>query len=596
MKLSLTFLVTFLLIAPNFTKAQFEAINSNLRGLRNGDITFTDFDSDGDIDVLMIGDDIEANAFSLIYLNDNLSFTESAITSFPALMDGAFDWADYNNDGKMDLAVIGFTIPDGRLITEVHTHDGEFIKTDLELTGISRGGVDWGDYNNDGLPDLLIAGQDAESNSVTKLFENKGTYFSEVELPNVEGVSFGDVKWADYDGDGLLDFIISGVQGQAPETTPPVTKLYKNTGDGFEEVFKDTFIGVYVSSIEWGDADNDGDLDVIITGFTADYMGSTTLYINEGTLFRIHETGLPNILEGFAKWGDYNNDNQLDILISGNSLESPSKICAVYENKNLAFEKVFEHTGVGQSSGGWADLNNDDYLDFIVMGQTESLEMLATVFINEGGHESNTGNNALKQATATVNNPPSTPANLTSAVKDGKVTLSWDASTDDLTNSNSLSYSVNIFKDGQLHISSLSNESGKRSIVAPGNAGLQTFYVSENLPVGNYSWSVQAIDNSYSASSFSATNDFSIEEQVGLDADELDKSQVKIFPIPVKDQLFVEGINTPFTTQLFSINGTLVISEAQYNNGVNVSQLKNGIYLLKITSNNHTIHRKFIKK
>ncbi|WP_439185450.1 FG-GAP-like repeat-containing protein [Carboxylicivirga taeanensis] len=595
MKQYLLFLLIFVFVAPTLTSAQFNVTSSNLRGLRNGDITFTDFDADGDIDVLMIGDDIEANAFSLIYLNDNLSFTESKISSFPPLMDGAFDWADYNNDGKMDLAIMGFSQTDGQLTTEIYTHDKEFLKTDIQLTGISRGGIDWGDYNNDGLADLLIAGQDAESNSTTKLFENHGTYFSEVELPNVEGVSFGDVKWADFDGDGLLDFIISGVQGQAPETTAPITKLYKNTGSGFEEVLENTFIGVYETSIEWGDADNDGDLDVIITGFTADNNGST-LYINEGTSFRIHETGLPNVFEGFAKWGDYNNDNQLDILITGNSLESPAEICAVYSNNNLTFEKVFEHTGIGQASGGWADFNNDDYLDFIVMGQTESHEMLATVFINEGGNESNAGNNTLKHATTTINNPPSTPTSLVSEVKDGKVKLSWGASSDDLTNPNSLSYSVKLFKEGQLYISSQSNESGKRSIVAPGNAGLQTFFISEKLPNGSYTWSVQAIDNSYSASPFSETYDFSIEKQVGIDSDDMDKSRVNIFPIPVKDQLYVEGINTQFTTQIFSMNGTLVISNALYNDGINVSQLKNGIYILKLKFNNRTMHRKFIKK
>ena len=73
----------------------------------------------------------------------------------------------------MDIALIGWSSSDSKIISKVLEFDSKFKNTNIDLPGISRGSIDWGDYNNDGLIDLLIVGQDINSNSITKLFENR---------------------------------------------------------------------------------------------------------------------------------------------------------------------------------------------------------------------------------------------------------------------------------------------------------------------------------------------------------------------------------------------------------------------------------------
>lgn len=370
-----TLLISLCLTCSFFkVQAQFELNTaSTIRGLRLGAVCFTDFDADDDIDIFTFGQEyISATNsmadYTLIYTNDNLDFTENVLTTIPSISDGNLDWADYNNDGIMDMAVVGYSNSDGAPISRIYSYNGNFIDSGVVLPGISRGSIDWGDYNNDGQMDLLIVGQDNTSTSITKLFENQDGVFIEVDLPTVTGVSFGDAAWVDYDNDGLLDFMVSGVTGVAPSTGDPVTQLYRNTGTGFELVFDTVFTGVREGSIDWGDIDNDGDLDVLITGLTATSQNFTGLYLNDITGFTEASTGLPQLVDGFAKFGDYDNDGDLDILISGNEAYPGNYISKVFNNDALAFTEVFSGTGLLQSSGGWADFNNDGYLDFYVNG------------------------------------------------------------------------------------------------------------------------------------------------------------------------------------------------------------------------------------
>jgi hypothetical protein len=83
-----------------------------------------------------------------------------------------------------------------------------------------------GDYDEDGDLDILISGQDAESGSVSKIYNNENGTFTEVET-SLTGVSFGIASWVDFDGDGDLDVMLSGVTGTAPDTGPKISELFE---------------------------------------------------------------------------------------------------------------------------------------------------------------------------------------------------------------------------------------------------------------------------------------------------------------------------------------------------------------------------------
>jgi len=591
----------YLLLAPFFiinSTAQFTQLPNEIRGLRSGSLTCSDFDSDGDIDILNFGNDIDAKAHSSLYINDNLTFTENKIEVFPVLFEGTINWADFNNNGKMDLAIIGWSDDDATVISRILEHDSEFINCNIDLPGISRGAIKWGDFNNDNQIDLLIAGQDENSNSITKLFENRESEFIDINIENVKGVSFGDVALADYNSDGLLDFIITGVTGTVPNTGDPITELYRNTGDGFELDDSNDFIGLYHSSVEWGDADNDGDLDLLATGMTKENSSFTGLYINNESSFTLAEVSLPNVIEGFAKWGDFDNDNDLDIMIAGDQIGVDARILKVFRNDNLVFEEVFNADGISQCSGAWADINNDGYLDFMISGQKNNLDLATFIYINEFSkkEESSETTTQLKRMSNSSNDTPSIPLNLNTTILDSKATLSWDKSIDDNTSSESLSYNISLHKDNKIIIPSLSNHVGLRSVVRQGNANLSTSYTTAILEPGNYSWRVQSLDNSYQASAFSEVSSFSIEPTiVSIDKNPNPEDQIKIFPNPFSDKIQIKNINQQYQYQLLDLHGKVILKGSSTKESITFSNVDQGTYILTIKFDKQLVRKKVIK-
>ncbi len=68
----------------------------------------------------------------------------------------------------------------------------------------------------------------------------------------------------------------------------------------------------------WGDYDNDGDLDILLTGDTGTEIISR-VYRNDGETFADISAPLPGVKLGSVAWGDYDNDGDLDVLLSGDT-------------------------------------------------------------------------------------------------------------------------------------------------------------------------------------------------------------------------------------------------------------------------------------
>jgi hypothetical protein len=103
--------------------------------------------------------------------------------------------------------------------------------------------------------------------------------FAMVPVPGLPAVFSGSLAWGDYDNDGRLDFLLSGADGI---TASPRLLLWRNTGDGFSNVTASVvpgLPGILDGSVAWGDFDNDGRLDFLITGLTdvsSNIMTTTT--------------------------------------------------------------------------------------------------------------------------------------------------------------------------------------------------------------------------------------------------------------------------------------------------------------------------------
>ncbi|MCZ2202837.1 MAG: VCBS repeat-containing protein, partial [Cylindrospermopsis raciborskii PAMP2012] len=129
----------------------------------------------------------------------------------------------------------------------------------LSLPGVDDSSVAWADYDGDGDQDFLLTGfSNDDFSGIAKLYKNTGSGFKEDTSVSLPGVDYSSVAWADYDGDGDQDFLLTGFSKDGR-----IAKLYKNTGSGFKEDTSVSLPGVDYSSVAWADYDGDGDQDFL---------------------------------------------------------------------------------------------------------------------------------------------------------------------------------------------------------------------------------------------------------------------------------------------------------------------------------------------
>ena len=355
--------------------------------------------------------------------------------------------ADFDNDGNTDLLVTNF----GPNILYRNNGDGTF--TDVTTRAGVGGGNIWhtgaafADYDNDGRLDLYVAGyldfdlQNPKSGGCEyegvrvkacgphgfkgapdALYHNNGdgTFTDVTAKAGVvdRGLYFGfAVIFDDFDNDGFPDIFV------ANDSNP--NYLYHNKGDGtFEEIAVTAGVAYSGDGKEHsgmgaavGDYDNDGLMDLFVTTFAND---NYALYHNDGGNFFTdvsYPSGVAEPTIRWLGWGtfflDYNNDGFKDLFcinghvypeIDGRIRQSYRQPLQLLENIGHGkFREVSEQAGLARMpwhsgrGGAYCDFDNDGNVDVVV----SNIDDRPTLLRNEGG----SGNNWLELSLAgTVSN------------------------------------------------------------------------------------------------------------------------------------------------------------------------------------------------
>jgi len=255
----------------------------------------------------------------------------------------------------------------GNLLSQTFTRITE---GDIVNDGGNSYGTAWGDYNNDGYLDLFVSNGAWMPAQVNFLYRNNGdSTFVKINIGDVVNDTSGSLScsWSDYDNDGDLDLFV---------TTFLDFKnfLYRNNSDGtFSKILTGDIVNDVAGSwsSSWGDYNNDDDLDLFVSNVSD---VNNFLYRNDGdgTFTKITTGDIVN--DGGdgtgSSWGDYDNDGDLDLFVTNGGFGASKKNFLYQNNGDSTFTKITTGDIVNDTtwseSCSWADYDNDGDLDLLV--------------------------------------------------------------------------------------------------------------------------------------------------------------------------------------------------------------------------------------
>ena len=350
------------------------------------DADLADVDDDGDLDVVVA---VEGGA-NRLYLNDGegrLSYREGAFGTTGHDSEHVVT-ADFNQDGH----------PDAIFVAEddmAHTYylggpGGEFTDATDRLPARSEGnGLDVGDVNGDGLPDIVVGNTNGSRGGQQRSGQNflwlndpaRPGYFIDATAENLPAVEDDtqDVTLADLDGDGDLDMVVAN-------EVPP-GRLLLNDGSGRFTEHADRLellVPLHSRQAHVFDATGDGHPDILLLNLTSNAGAwekdpQARLLVNDGRGYFRDETEGRLPANRFSVWGgtpvDFNHDGALDIVLGPIEVPGfePRPVRAYANDGSGRFQDVTEEVIPSETAGrSWGmavgDLDGDGVEDVFIGG------------------------------------------------------------------------------------------------------------------------------------------------------------------------------------------------------------------------------------
>ncbi len=340
---------------------------------------------------------------------------------------------DFNGDGRPDLFVSGGatrgeaetpSASPNRLYRQEAGGNFTDVTDAAGLTSKGANAAAWGDYDNDGDPDLYLVYQGYGTDhallwagQANALYRNNGdgTFTNVTNSAGVGERGHGSsAAWGDYDGDGRLDLYVGnigwvlawlvrnesstlyhnngdgtftdvsaamGVNGGVPGRSGANQTLIFLGGDNATELARASAAGSgFVQAVAWIDFDRDGDLDL----FLAEDFGASVLYRNDGTTFTLatQSAGLARV--GSARGvqvADIDGDGWLDLIQANRWVDFVWR-----NNRDGTFTDIAPQLGLDEELPGNTpvplDIDLDGKVDlFVAGGRTSTFHAYAPSYL-----------------------------------------------------------------------------------------------------------------------------------------------------------------------------------------------------------------------
>ncbi len=345
-----------------------------------------------------------------------------------------------------------FAVSANAQMVPLFEEDPQFISSDATdatpgqwHTDMFRGNAMWADVNNDGQMDLFVVGNTTAAGWHSHIYgwtNNNGTFTEIQNLPfyqrsdgnacpagDTRGTNNVTIAYIDYNNDGNIDVVQRGIKegAEAENSTASADlfiNLYRGNGDGTFTLVENSglqVIGTEQECLYSGittvvDFNRDGYQDLALTGIT-DGERFVSLYKNNGDgTFSLLDPATTYIdwmgasydlalSSGSIAWGDFNNDGYPDFAINGWSDTVGGVATIICRNNGddtflcldmAAYDPTYDYLpnqpGTQKGMLMWADFNNDGWLDLFVCGETydgSNWGRTADILLNRGNDPEN---------------------------------------------------------------------------------------------------------------------------------------------------------------------------------------------------------------